>query len=149
MDKKILALLAIFIVAVSLATVYAGEELVSHDFGKFKMDIPQAKEAVAETHGGSGNQTIYSVPNPDLTEFAHVEYWDTSNTNGSKNTTDVVLNKIKVNYTMKNEGDTSCWVSKDSREEVYLISSDDDTRAVIIVGSDTRLPQAAKSVEFK
>ena len=40
MDKKIIVLLAVFMVAISLASVYA-VETTTHDFdGLFKMDVP-------------------------------------------------------------------------------------------------------------
>ena len=149
MNKKILTLLAIFIVAISIAGVYAGEELSSHDFGNFKMDIPESQVNISETHGGSGNQTIYAIPNSDLTVFAYVEYWNTSNTNGNNNVTSVILSKLKENYTMENEGNISSWVSNEnSREYVYVVPSDDDTQVVLIFGTDTRLPQAIDSVKF-
>ena len=36
MNKKIIALLVIFIATVSVATVFANDDLVSHDFVDFK-----------------------------------------------------------------------------------------------------------------
>lgn len=51
MNKKILTMSIVFFVVVSMASVYA-EGLISHDFGKFSMDIPNAPNGeIAEEQG--------------------------------------------------------------------------------------------------
>ena len=148
MNKKIFALLIIFIATISVATVVASDELVSHDFNDFKMNIPDVQKEISETQGDS-NQTIYAVPNADETTFAFIEYWDTSNTNGNNNTTQVVLDKVKQNFTIKTDGDIISWDTKNSGEHGYLASSDDNTKVIVITSSDTRIQQALDSIEFK
>ena len=144
MNKKIFALLIIFIATVSVVSVFASEELVSHDFGDFKMDIPDVQEKQ-----GDSNQTIYAVPNADNTTFAFIEYWDTSNTNGNNNTTQFVLDKVKQNFTVKTDGSITSWDTKSAGEHGYLVSSDDNTKVVVITSSDSRIQQALDSIEFK
>ena len=154
MDKKTLVLLFVFLTAVSLAGVYA-EGLESHDFGQFKMDIPIAPNGeIDETQGGTGNHPIYAIPNPDTTIFAYVDYLDTTHTNGTKNVTDFVLNKIKENYTVDVVNGTPTWVYDGDENSYapdmgYLVSSDDDTKVVVIQGNDIYIQDAVNSVEFK
>ena len=148
MNKKIFALLIIFIATVSVVSVFASEELVSHDFGDFKMNIPNAQGDIP-TKQGHSNQTIYAVPNADDTTFAFVEYWDTSNTGGNNNTTQVVLDKVKENFTVKTDGDIPSWDTETAGENGYLVSSDDDTQVLVITSSDIRIQQALGSIEFK
>ncbi len=113
MNKKILTLLVVFFVAVSIATVYA-EGLESHNFGQFKMDIPNASNLeINETQGGTGNHPIYEIPNSDLTLFAYVDYINITHVNGTKNVTDFALKKIKENYTVTIENGTPTWVYED------------------------------------
>ena len=148
MNKKILALLIILLATVSVASVYAGEELVSHDFGKFKMDIPQSQDQITEKQGNL-NQTVYAIPNTDLTTFAFVEYVDNSSTDGNNNTTAFVLDLIKKNNTVKTEGKIISWTTANAGETGYLVSSDDNTKVLIVTSSDTRIQQALNSIEFK
>ena len=149
MNKKILTLLVVFFVAVSIATVYA-EGLESHNFGQFKMDIPNASNLeINETQGGTGNHPIYEIPNSDLTLFAYVDYINITHVNGTKNVTDFALKKIKENYTVTIENGTPTWVYEDSGDNGYLISSDDDTQVVRIQGRDIYLQDAMDSIEFK
>ena len=149
MNKKILTLLFVFFVAISMATVYA-EGLESHDFGQFKMDIPIAPNGeIDETSGGTGNHPIYAIPNSDSTLFCYVDYFNTSHVNGTKNVTEYVLNKIKENYTVTIENGTATWFYDDTQDNGYLISSDDDTKALLIQGNDIYLQDAVNSVEFK
>lgn len=150
MNKKIFALLVIFIATVSVATVVASEDLTSHDFGDFKMNIPTSQEDISQKQGDA-NQTIYAVPNTDLSNFAFIEYWDTSNTNGNNNTTDFVLNKVKTNHTVDSKDGIYSWSAEEQGhgEQGYLVSSDDNTKIVVITSSDTRIQDAVKSVEFK
>lgn len=154
MNKKILILLVVFFVAISIACVYA-EEMESHDFGKFKMDIPVAPNGeIEETQGGTGNHPIYAIPNPDSTLFAYADYFDTSYVNGTKNVTDFVLNKVKENYTVDVVNGTPTWVFDGDENSYasnmgYLVSSDDDTKVVIIQGKDTYIQDAVNSIEFK
>jgi hypothetical protein len=150
MNKKILTLLAVFLLAFSIASVCA-EGLISHDFGKFKMDIPDAPNGeIAEKEGGvSVNHTIYAIPNPDGTNFAYIDYLNTTHTNGNNNTTDFVLSKIKENYTVNIEDGIPTWAYEDTHDTGYLVSSDDDTQVLIIQGSDIYLKDAVDSVEFK
>ena len=149
MDKKIFTLLIICIATISIASVCASEELVSHDFGKFTMDIPESQDDISESQGGSGNQTIYAVPNTDGSVFAYIEYWDTSNTNGNNNTTSVVLDKVKENYTVTTDGNITTWTTDDGVDKGYLLSSADDTQVVVVTSSDTRIQQALNSIIFK
>lgn len=150
MNKKILTLLAVFLLAFSIASVCA-EGLISHDFGKFKMDIPDAPNGeIAEEEGGvSVNHTIYAIPNPDGTNFAYIDYLNTTHTNGNNNTTDFALSKIKENYTVNIEDGIPTWAYEDAYDTGYLVSSDDDTQVLIIQGSDIYLKDAVDSVEFK
>ena len=150
MNNKILTLLVVFFLAVTIASVYA-EGLESHDFGQFKMDIPIAPNGeIAEEQGGIAvNHTIYAIPNPDGTNFAYVDYLNTTNTNGNNNTTDFALNKIKENYTVDIVNGTPTWSFGDYATMGYLVSSDDDTQVLIIQGSDIYLQDAVDSVEFK
>lgn len=99
MNSKILALLIILLATVSVATVFASEELVSHDFGKFKMNIYDGQK-VADSSGSVG-QAIYNVTNKDGSTAFAVVYYDTSNTGGNNNTTDFVLNTAYKNDTNK------------------------------------------------
>ena len=145
MNKKILALLIVLVAAVSIAGACAGEELVSHDFGKFKMNIPESTDPINETQG-SVNQTIYVVPNTDFSKFADVIYYDSSNANGTNNTTDFVLN---VGYKdLKKETNGNVTKMVDGRDTIYCVSSSDNSKVVVVVGSDTRLPDAVKSIGF-
>ena len=148
MNRKILALLVICIATISVASVYAGEQLVSHDFGEFTMNIPESQENISQKQGGV-NQTIYAIPNQDGTTFAFLEYFNTSNTNGNNNTTEFVLSKIKENYTVKTEGGIISWETGTAGEHGYLISSSDNTKVVIITSSDSRIQEAIKSINFK
>lgn len=150
MNNKILTLLVVFFLAVTIASVYA-EGLESHDFGQFKMDIPIAPNGeIAEEQGGIAvNHTIYAIPNPDGTNFAYIDYLNTTNTNGNNNTTDFALNKIKENYTVDIVNGTPTWSFGDYATMGYLVSSDDDTQVLIIQGSDIYLQDAVDSVEFK
>ena len=148
MNNKIFALLIIFIATVSVVSVFASEELVSHDFGDFKMDIPDVQGDIPEIQGDS-NQTIYAVPYADNTTFAFIEYWDTSNTNGNNNTTQFVLDKVKQNFTVKTDGGITSWDTKSAGEHGYLVSSDDNIKVVVITSSDLRIQQALDSIEFK
>ena len=94
MNKKILTLLVVFFVAISIACVYA-EEIESHDFGQFKMDVPIAPNGeINETQGGTGNHPIYAIPNPDSTLFAYADYINTSHINGTKNVTSFFASSI-------------------------------------------------------
>lgn len=150
MNNKILTLLVVFFLAVTIASVYA-EGLESHDFGQFKMDIPIAPNGeIAEEQGGIAvNHTIYAIPNPDGTNFAYIDYLNTTNTNGNNNTTDFALNKIKENYTVDIVNGTPTWSFGDYATMGYLVSSDDDTQVLIIQGSDIYLQDAVDSVKFK
>lgn len=150
MNKRIFAILIILIATFTVTTVCAGEELVSHDFGQFKMDIPD-NQNVSETMGGSKIQhPIYAIQNSDLTNFAYVDYINTTYINGNTtNTTDFVLNTIKENNTVKMENGTPTWVYKDTGDNGYLISSDDDSQVLIIQGRDVHLQEAINSIEFK
>ena len=149
MNKKILTLLVVFFVAISIACVYA-EEIESHDFGQFKMDVPIAPNGeINETQGGTGNHPIYAIPNPDSTLFAYADYINTSHINGTKNVTDFALKKIKENYTVTIENGTPTWVYDDTNLNGYLISSDNDTQVVLIQGKDIYLQDAVNSIEFK
>lgn len=150
MNKRIFALLIILIATITVAGVYA-EGLESHDFGQFKMDIPIAPNGeIAEKQGGIAvNNTIYAIPNPDGTNFAYVDYLNTTHTNGNNNTTDFALNKIKENYTVDIVNGTPTWKFEDGITMGYLVSSDDDTQVLIIQGSDIYLQDAVNSIEFK
>lgn len=149
MNRKILALLIILLATLSVACVYAGEELVSHDFGDFKMNIPDTQNQISQKNDGSGNQTIYAIPNADNTTFAFVEYWNTSNTNGNNNTTDYVLKKVKEKFDVKTEGNKITWSTKTAGETGYLVHSPDDTKVLIITSSDTRIQNSIDSIQFK
>ena len=150
MNKKIFALLVVVIATVSVVSVFASEELISHDFGDFKMNIPTSQEDISQKQGDA-NQTIYAVPNTDLSNFAFIEYWDTSNTNGNNNTTDFILNKVKTNHTVDSKDGIYSWSAEEQGhgEQIYLVSSDDNTKVVVITSSDSRIQDALKSVEFK
>ena len=150
MNSKILTLLVVFILAFSIASVCA-EGLVSHDFGKFKMDIPNAPNyEIAEKQDGiSVNHTIYAIPNLDGSTFAYVDYLNTTHTNGNNNTTDFALSRIKENYTVTIENGIPMWSYEDYADTGYLVSSDDDTQVLIIQGSNIYLKDAVDSVEFK
>lgn len=138
--------LVILMIAMS-TTAFASEELVAHDFGDFKMNIPESSDEITEQQG-DGNQTLYSIPNTDLSVFCIVEYWDTSNID-SNNTTAFILNKVKANNTVETEGNISSWADEDGINTRYLISSEDDTKCIILVGSDKRMQDAIDSIEFK
>lgn len=145
MNRKILALLIVFVAAVSIAGVCAGEGLVSHDFGKFKMNIPESTDNITESQG-SVNQTMYSVPNTDHSKFADVAYYDASNANGTNNTTDFVLN---VGYKdLKKETNGNVTKMTDGSNTIYCVSSNDNAKVVVVMGSDSRLPDAVKSIGF-
>ena len=149
MNKKIFALLVIFIATVSVVSVFASEELTSYDFGDFKMDIPRSQDNISEKQGGA-NQTIYAVPNTDWSNFAFIEYWNTSNTNGNNNTTDFVLNKVKTNHTVDYKYGIYSWEAEEQGhgEHGYLVSSDDNTKLIVITSSDIRIQDAINSVKF-
>lgn len=147
MNKKILTLLIVLIAAVSIASVCAGENLVSHDFGKFKMDIPQSQDNITESQG-SVNQKLYSIPNTDLSKFADVAYYDASNANGTKNTTDFVLNVGYKNLTKETNGNITKMKNEDGTQTIYCVSSKDNSQVVVVIGSDNRLQDAVNSIEF-
>ena len=151
MNRKIIVLLIILTTIVSVVSVSASEELTSHDFGDFKMNIPESSANITETQDDA-NQTIYEIPNSDLSNFATISYVDTSNTNGNNNTTDFVLKKIKTNHTVEFKDGIYSW---DAEEELghgmhgYIVSPDDDSKVIIVTGSDIRLKDALNSIEFK
>ena len=147
MNKKILTLLIVLIAAVSIASVCASENLVSHDFGKFKMDIPQSQDNITESQG-SVNQKLYSIPNTDLSKFADVAYYDASNANGTKNTTDFVLNVGYKNLTKETNGNITKMKNEDGTQTIYCVSSKDNSQVVVVIGSDNRLQDAVNSIEF-
>lgn len=147
MNKKILALLIILIATVSVATVYASEELVSHDFSKFKMDIYDGQN-VAESTGSVG-QAIYNITNKDGSTAFSVVYYDTSNTDGNNNTTDFVLNTGYKNITdKKTNGNISTFDAGNGIDKVYCVSSDDDTKVVVVIGADNKIQDIISSVKF-
>ena len=115
------------------------------------MDIPNAPNGeIAEEQGGiTVNHTIYAIPNPDGTNFAYLDYLNTTHTNGNNNTTDFALSKIQENYTVTVEKGIPTWSYGDYGTMGYLVSSDDDTQVLIIQGSDVYLKDAVDSVEFK
>ena len=147
MNRKIIALLIVLIAAISIASVCASGELISHDFGKFKMDIPQSQDNITETQG-SVNQKMYSIPNTDLSKFADVAYYDTSNANGTKNTTDFVLNVGYKNLTKETNGNITKMKTDDGTQTIYCVSSKDNSQVVVVIGSDTRPQDAVNSIEF-
>lgn len=147
MNKKILTLLIVLIAAVSIASVCASGDFVSHDFGKFKMDIPQSQDNITESQG-SVNQKLYSIPNTDLSKFADVAYYDASNANGTKNTTDFVLNVGYKNLTKETNGNITKMKNEDGTQTIYCVSSKDNSQVVVVIGSDTRLQDAVNSIEF-
>ena len=147
MNRKILTLLIVLIAAISIVGVCASEELVSHDFGKFKMDIGDG-QAVTESQG-SVNQTIFNVTNKDGSNAFSVVYYDTSNTNGNNNTTDFVLNTGYKNIKDKEtKGNLTTFTSDNGIDKVYCVSSKDNTKVVVIIGGDTRIPQMIDSIKF-
>ena len=60
MNKKIFTLLMIFIATISVVSVCASEELVSHDFGKFNMDIYDG-QTVSDSSGSVGQSILLVV----------------------------------------------------------------------------------------
>lgn len=149
MNKKILALLIVLISAISIASVCASENLVSHDFGNFKMNIPDAPNNVAEFQG-SVNQKLYNISNTDQSLFATVAYYDSSNTNGNNNTTDFVLNVgFKDVKDKQTNGNVTSFKAPNGVDNVYCISSSDDSKVLVIISGDVRIQDAVNSVEFK
>lgn len=147
MNRKILALLIILLATVSIATVFASEELVSHDFGKFKMNIYDG-QTVAEFNGSVG-QTIYNITNKDGSTAFHVVYYDTSNTGGNNNTTDFVLNTGYKNITdKKTNGNITTFDLGNGIDKIYCVSSKDDTKVVVVIGADVKMQDIVSSVKF-
>ena len=157
MNKKIIALLVIFIATVSVATVFANDDLVSHDFGDFKMDIPDCNQEISVENGVAKNlpdidRITYAIPNADLTTFAFIDYYtNSSSTNGTNNLTDAVLNIIKSNHTVDVKDGIYTWeaIEDGYGQHGYLFSSDDDSKVAIVTGADMRLEDALKTFEFK
>ena len=147
MNRKILTLLIVIIATISIVGVCASEELVSHDFGKFKMDIGDG-QTVTESQG-SVNQSLYNVTNKDGSDAFFVAYYDTSNTNGNNNTTDFVLNTAYKNITNKEtKGNITTFTSDNGVDKIYCVSSKDDAKVVVIIGGDTRIQQMIDSIKF-
>ena len=147
MNRKILALLLILIATVSVATVFASEELVSHDFSKFKMNIYDGQN-VAESSGSVG-QAIYNITNEDGSTAFYVVYYDTSNTGGNNNTTDFVLNTAYKDITDKQtDGNITTFDADNGVDKVYCISSDDNTKVVVVIGADAKMQDIVSSVTF-
>lgn len=144
MDKRIIALL-IVMATITVAGVYAGG-FVSHDFGQFKMDVPDCNAEITENV--SENYTTYAIPNADGSLFAYVDYMDNTHIKGN-NTTDFALNKIKENYTVEIKDGIAVWDYPETHEHGYLISSEDDTKVLIFQSSDVTLPDVFDSIEFK
>lgn len=156
--RKIIILLILLTTIVSVVSVSANEEytseelkLTSHDFTDFKMNIPESKANITEKQGDA-NQTIYEIPNTDLSDWAIVEYWDSSDTNGNNNTTDFVLKKIKTNHTVDFKDGIYSW---DAEQELgvgmqgYLVSSDDNSKVIVLTSNFPNKQDAVNSVEFK
>lgn len=147
MNRKILALLIVLIATLSVACVYASEELVSHDFGKFKMDIYDGQN-VAESNGSVG-QAIYNITNKDGSTAFHVVYYDTSNTGGNNNTTDFVLNTAYKNSTdKKTNGNITTFDVGNGIDKIYCVSSKDNTKVVVVIGADIKMQDIVSSVKF-
>lgn len=150
MNKKIFAFLIVLIAVFTVAGVSA-QDFVSHDFGQFKMDVPDAQNGeIAEQQGGiSVNHTIYAIPNPDGSLFAYLDYLNTTHTNGNNNTSDFALNLIKENNTVSVEEGIPTWIYEGTTDHGYLVSSEDDTQVLIVQSSDVNIKEAINSVEFK
>jgi hypothetical protein len=156
MNKKIFTLLLVCVAIVSSVSVFASDDLVSHDFGEFKMDIPDCNQDIAMEEGKSNSlpdidRTTYAIPNPDLTTFAFIDYYTNSSGTNETNLTDAVLNIIKVNHTVDVKDGIYTWeaVEDGHGQHGYLFSSDDDSKVAIVTGADIRLEDALKTFEFK
>ena len=147
MNKKIFALLVIFIATVSVVSVFASEDLISHDFTEFTMKIPNGY-TISESQG-SVNQTIYTLTNDNGDEYS-VVYYNTSNINGSKNTTDFVVNTVYGNITADGTyGNLTSFTIDNGMTSINCISSDDDSKVVVIIGSVANVEHTRDTVEFK
>lgn len=148
MNKKIFTLLMVFIATISVVSVCASEELVSHDFGKFNMDIYDG-QTVSDSSGSVG-QSIYNITNKDGSTGFNVVYYDTSNTGGNNNTTDFVLNTAYKDIAdKKTDGNITTFKSDNGIDKVYCVSSNDNTKVAVIIGSDAKMNDIVASVNFK
>ena len=147
MNKKIFALLVVFIATVSVVSVFAYEDYVSHDFDDFTMDIHNGY-AISESQG-SVNQTIYDLTNDSGDKYSIV-YYNTSNINGSKNTTDFVVNTVYGNLTADGTyGNQTLFTIDNGMITINCVSSDDDSKVVVIIGSLNIAENTKDSIKFK
>lgn len=170
MDKKFFTLLAVFIVAISVASVCA-VETTNHDFnGLFKMDVPSAENFINSTESGLyapelsaalyefGDEAVLK-DGADLKDNITVYYYDESTISGeykAGNTTDFVTSMLKSNSVYMDEPTQEdsifIWndtVSQSDAKYLVGVSSDDDTKMVCIEGFNLDdLKTYANSVEF-
>ena len=170
MNKKILIVLAVFIVTVSIASVCA-VETTNHDFeGLFKMDVPSGENFINSNESNLyapelsaalyefGDESVLK-DGADLKDNITVYYYDESTITSdyaAGNTTDFVTSMLKSNsvYTNDPEQEDGIFIwnaSNSSRDADYLVgvSSDDDTKMVCIEGLNLDdLKAYANSVEF-
>ena len=147
MNKKIFALLVVFIATVSVVSVFAYKDYVSHDFDDFTMDIHNGYN-ISESQG-SVNQTIYDLTNDNGDKYSIV-YYNTSNINGSKNTTDFVVNTVYGNLTADGTyGNLTLFIIDNGMITINCVSSDDDSKVVVIIGSEAIAENTRDTVKFK
>jgi hypothetical protein len=150
MYKRILTLLIVLFAIVSIVGVSASEDLMTSDFdGNFKMDIPNGSNVTSDV--GGLNQSFYVVQMVDFTSFA-VEYYNGSMVDNSDNITDYVLNEVYKNCNKTTEGNVTSWnmdVPNMGNNNVYSVSSQNDSEVVVVIGSDIRLPDCVSSISFE
>lgn len=148
MNKRIFSLLIVLIATFTVLSVCASEELVSHDFGKFNMDIYD-DQSVSESSGSVG-QSIYNITNKDGSTGFNVIYYDTSNTDGNNNTTDFVLNTACKDISdKKTDGNITTFNTDNGIDKIYCVSSSDNTKVAVIIGADVKMNDIVTSVNFK
>ena len=148
MNKRIFSLLIVLIATFTVLSVCASEELVSHDFGKFNMDIYD-DQSVSESSGSVG-QSIYNITNKDGSTGFNVIYYDTSNTDGNNNTTDFVLNTAYKDVSdKKTDGNITTFNADNGIDKIYCVSSSDNTKVAVIIGADVKMNDIVTSVNFK
>lgn len=150
MNGKILALLVVFLLAISISAVSASEELMAFDFdGNFKMDVPDGANVSSDV--GGLNQSFYIVQLVDFTSFA-VEYYNDTMIPDSDNITDYVLNEVYKNCTKQTEGNITSGtmdVPDMGSNSCYFVSSQDDKEVIVVIGNDIRIPDCVNSILFE
>ncbi|MBR3720289.1 hypothetical protein [Methanobrevibacter thaueri] len=159
MNKKIIFLLTVFMVAISLASVYA-VETTNHDFdGLFKMDVPVDENFTNPVEEGQFAPKLSANAEYVGQNFS-VFYYNESNMASdfnAKNITDYLPQMLKSNSVFMGEpsidGNIYIWNNTvgGSSDGSYLVGvpSEDATEMVCVEGNNLDdLKTFANSVEF-